>query len=65
MTDILIAFMEAKTTEEVSEIVREYGDKITNPFNERFFYNAARQARIRITRVKKEQKKSWRQYEIN
>lgn len=65
MTDILIAFMEARTTNEVSELVMEYCDKITNPFNEKFFYRAARHARIRICRIKKEQKKSYKTYQLN
>jgi hypothetical protein len=57
--------MQAKTQNEVSEIVNAYCNKITNPFCERFFYHAARQARIRIARIKKARKKSWTIKEMN
>jgi hypothetical protein len=57
--------MSCKTQHEVSEIVRENCDNLTNPFNEKFFFQAARQARIRIARISREKKKSYKIYQLN
>jgi hypothetical protein len=58
MTTLFIQFMEARTTAEVNQIVWNNAERITNPFNERFFYTCARNARRRINRLRRETNKN-------
>jgi hypothetical protein len=56
--------MSCEKTSEVSEIVNQYGDKLPNPFNERFFFQAAHNARLRIIRLQRAKRKYW-SYQLN
>jgi hypothetical protein len=52
-------FMQANTMQQVSDLVNIFGNKFVGTSNEKYFYNAARLARIRISRIRKESLKSW------
>ena len=62
MENLINKFLEAKTNQEVNEIVNENIDLLNE--NPRLF-SFARNARKRINRIRREQKKNWKIYEMN
>ena len=62
MTKIIIAFLEAQSTQEVNNIVSENLEFFNE--NPRLF-TFAKNARKRIYRVQKEMRKSWEIYQMN
>ena len=62
ITQIIIKFLEAKTSQKVNDIVNENLELLdANPR----LYNFARKARKRINLIKKEKSVSWYTYEMN
>jgi hypothetical protein len=62
MTNLINKFLEAKSNQQVNEIVNENIDLLNE--NPRLF-SFARNARRRINRIKREMKKSFKIYEMN
>ena len=58
MKTLFSLFMNAESSIEVSEIVRQYSDHIPKE-SERFFYTCARGARKRIKYINRVKKTSW------
>jgi len=62
MTKLIIKFLEAKSNQEVNDIVNENIDLLNaNPR----LYTFARNARRRINKIRKEKKTNWKIYEMN
>ena len=62
ITQIIIKFLDAKTNQEVNDIVNENLELLNaNPR----LYNFAKKAKKRINLIKREKSVSWKIYELN